>query len=114
MVKAVDPAGLNAQMGQAPVSKNLQGATYGNPFQAPYTENTYSQNVAPPEVTGGGEAYTNPYSVVDQHFFNPTTPNDPAFSDMQAPNEISVADPIGQIKSDFAEAQTKLPNNGGK
>jgi hypothetical protein len=93
------------------VSKNLQGATYGNPNQAPYVENDYSQNVPLPNVTGGGPPYDNPYSdlgVVDAHFFSPATPNDPAFSDMQAPNEISVADPIGQIMSDFKAAQQEL------
>lgn len=99
------------------ISKHLKGAKYGNPYQAPYAENEYSQNVAPPDVSGGGAPYANPYSdlgVVDSHFFSPTTPNDPAFSDMQAPNEISVADPIGQIMSDFQSAQQDMFNSGGK
>jgi hypothetical protein len=73
--------------------------------------------VPPPKASGGGAPYDNPYSdlgVVESQFFEPATPNDPAFSDMQAPNEISVADPIGQIMSDFSEAQSKMHNNGGK
>jgi hypothetical protein len=99
------------------ISKHLKGAKYENPYQAPYAENNYSQNVAPPKDSGGGPAYKNPYSdlgVVDAHFFSPATPNDPAFSDMQAPNEVSVADPIGQIMSDFQAAQRDMFNSGGK
>lgn len=90
------------------ISKNTIGATYGNPYQAPYSDNDYSQNVAPPKGTGGGPAYKNPQSVVEQQFFNPATPNDDAFSDMQASNETSDANPIGQIMSDFQEAIDRM------
>ena len=65
-----------------------------------------------------GQPFTNPYvnpnDVVTQHFFDPINPNDPAFSDMQAPYEVSTSNPIGQIMSDFKEAQSQLKNNGGK
>jgi hypothetical protein len=96
------------------ISKNLKGATYSNPYQQPYALNEYSQNVPPPKGTGGGPPYVNPQSAVDQHFFDPATPNDSAFSDMQAPAEQSVADPIGQIMSDFQTAQSKMNYGGGK
>lgn len=98
----------NADMPNAKISKNMIGADYQNPYQAPYASNDYSQNVAPPNVSGGGEPYVNPQSVVDEHFFNPTNPNDDAFSDMQAPNEISSASPIDQIMSDFKSAQERM------
>lgn len=94
----------NADMGSAPISKNMIGADYQNPYQAPFVSNDYSQNVPPPDVSGGGPPYVNPQSVVDDHFFSPITPNDDAFSDMQAYNEISSASPIGQIMSDFQSA----------
>ena len=58
--------------------------------------------------------YENPYQKVIEHFFDPTTPNDPAFSDMQAPYEVSTSDPIGAIMGDFKQAQSQLKNNGGK
>lgn len=96
------------------VSKNLQGATYDNPYQAPYALNDYSQNVPPPTEPGGGPAYVNPYSDVDRQFFDPITPNDATFSDMQAPSEQSVADPVSQIMADFQVAQQKLFNKGGR
>jgi hypothetical protein len=96
------------------VSKNVHGARYDNPYEAPWVLNEYTQNAPAPAVTGGGNPYANPYQVVDEHFFDPITPNDPAFSDMEAPNEISTADPVGQIMSDFTQAQSKLKNNGGK
>lgn len=95
-------------------SKHLQGAVYENPYQAPYALNDYTQNEPVPDVKGGGDAYRNPESAIDQHFFDPVTPNDPVFSDMQAPADISSADPIGQIMSDFKHAQSQLKNNGGK
>lgn len=104
----------NAKMGSAPISKNLHGAHYGNPYQAPYVENDYTQNVPPPKVSGGGPPYVNPVSAIDEFFFDPATPNDPAFSDMQAPNEISTADPIGQIKADFGAAIQSMPRQGRK
>jgi hypothetical protein len=96
------------------VSKNLHGAQFSNPYEAPWALNEYTQNAPPPVAPGGGDPYVNPWNVVDEHFFDPITPNDPAFSDMQAPNETSTADPVGQIMSDFKQAQTKMKNNGGK
>lgn len=95
------------------LNKHIIGATYANPYQAPFVENEYSQNTPPPDVKGGGGPYVNPYQTVTQHFFDPESPNDPAFSDMQAPNEVDVADPIGQIMSDFKRAQANSAKNSG-
>jgi hypothetical protein len=83
---------------QQPISKHLRpgpGASgmEGQPFTNPYE---------------------NPYQTVTEHFFDPTTPNDPAFTDVQAPYEISTATPFTQIMSDFKQAQSQLKNNGGK
>lgn len=96
------------------ISKNLKGATYDNPYQKPYALNDYSQNMPTPSGKGGGDPYVNPQSVMGSQFFDPTSPNDPAFSDMQTSQEVSSADPIGQIMADFNTAQGKLHNNGGK
>jgi hypothetical protein len=71
-----------------------------------------------PEAGVPGQPYTNPYvnpnDVVTKHFFDPITPNDQAFSAMQPSYEVSTASPIGQIMSDFKEAQAQMKNNGGK
>jgi hypothetical protein len=61
-----------------------------------------------------GSIYENPNDVVAQHFFDPLTPNDPAFSAVQTPYQMPTADPIGAIMSDLKEAQAQLKNNGGK
>jgi hypothetical protein len=96
------------------IDKHLKGATYGNPFEKPYANSDYNQNRPPPKGSGGGKAYVNPQTVIDQHFFEPATPNDPAFSMDESPNEQSTADPIGAIMADFQQAQKNLFNNGGK
>lgn len=96
------------------VSKNLKGATYANPFEKPYANNDFSQNMPQPTGSGGGPAYVNPQSVIDKHFFSPENPNDPAFSMDESPNEQSTANPIGAVMADFQEAQKNLFNNGGR
>lgn len=98
----------------AKIDKNLKGATYANPYQQPYANSDFSQNEPAPTGSGGGPAYENPYSAVDKQFFDPKTPNDSAFSDMQAMNEVSSANPLGQIMSDFKDAQAQLNYGGGK
>jgi hypothetical protein len=85
---------------QQPISKHLRPGPGGPQSGLPGQPNT--------------NPYQNPYQEVVEHFFDPTTPNDPVFADVQAPYEISTASPIGQIMSDFQEAQSKLKNNGGK
>lgn len=110
----MDPAAMNANIGKAAVSKNLKGATYANPFEKPYANNDFSQNMPLPKGKGGGKPFVNPQTVVDQHFFEPYTPNDPAFSMDESPNEQSTANPIGAIMADFEAAQKNLFNNGGR
>lgn len=71
-----------------------------------------SKNLKP--SADGTPPYDNPVSVIDRQFFDPTTPNDPAFSDDRAEYEVASDNPIDNIMADFKIAQSQLPNNGGR
>jgi hypothetical protein len=92
------------------ISKNLKGATYGNPYQQPYAENEYSQNQPAPTGSGGGKPYVNPQDRLAGEFFDPKTPNDSTFSSSDGVS----ADPLDNILSGFSEAQSKMFNKGGR